>query len=112
MEILVLFSNLVRALSLWCWYFKNYIRNTIGNNEETKGEKTISILYYHSSFYVVSLDCYQWNVEHVCQWLTTLGPIYNNYRTSFRSNGINGKILLTEIDENGTCRPGYFNWST
>jgi len=82
MEILLLFSNLLRALSLWCWYFKNYSRNTIRNNEQTKS------------------DCYQWNVDQVCQWLTTLGPIYNNYRTSFRSNGINGKILLTEIDAN------------
>lgn len=44
-------------------------------------------------------NCQEWDVNNVCRWIKSLYSIKEDYSDNFRHNSVNGRILLTVVDD-------------
>lgn len=67
----------------------------------------IALLWYFLFFLAPDLDyCIDWSCEDVCNWIRSLGDIYENYIQTFQKQNINGYRLLNFVDDDALTEFG------
>ena len=44
-------------------------------------------------------DCEKWGINSVCRWVKSLKDINKDYSDNFHAQDVNGRLLLTLIDD-------------